>query len=257
VFKEKSALYDEVIENKGMIVVNRDDEFLKKYLKKYKSTLSFGSKKSADIRYITGNLTPEGKQEITLVTKDLKIKAVSSLTGEHNAANIAAAVAVALDLGMKKKEISAGIAKLTPSKHRLNFIKSGEAVIIDDTYNSNPNAVKAALKVLKAVAGEHEKIIALGDMFELGEQSEKAHRELAGAVLKAEPAITLLLGTYMESLYEELNGKLKNVRYFRDRIQYGEYMRSLSGRKMFILLKGSRGMKMEEFISQLTEVKSE
>ena len=255
VFKEKSALFKEVIENKGTLIVNKDDEFLKKYSKKYKRPVSFGSKKSADVNYAAGKVNPDGTQDIVLTTSEFKIKTASPLIGGHNASNIAAATAVAVKLGMKKNEIKAGISKLTPPKHRLNFIRSGNAVIIDDTYNSNPNSVRAALKVLKMVAGDSEKVIALGDMFELGETAEKEHRALAQPVLKSDPAITVLIGSHMEFLYDELNGKIKNLRHFSGREQFAEFIRSLSERNMFILFKGSRGMKMEEFINQLTEVR--
>lgn len=253
VFKEKRALFEEVIRSKGTLIVNRDDKYLRTYLKSYKRTVSFGSKK-ADVSCSMGEINEDGTQKITIRAKNFKLKADSPLIGEHNALNIASAVAVALKLGLKKKHIKESIAKLVPAKHRLNFIKAGEATIIDDTYNSNPNSVTAALKVLKAVAGKKMKVVALGDMFELGDTSESSHRELAGPVMKIKPSMVLLLGKHMKHLYEELKSDYDRVFHFDSREEYGKKIKSLSGKQMFILLKGSRGMKMEEFISQLTEV---
>lgn len=253
VFNEKRALFEETIRVKGTLIVNKDDKYLKSYIKKNNKVISYGQK-NADVTFTAGKLNGDGTQRLKITTKKFNLKIDSPLIGSHNASNIASAAAVAVKLELKKKEIREGIRKLQPAKHRLNFIKSGLATIIDDTYNSNPNSVKAALKVLTKVAGKEEKVVALGDMFELGATSEQAHRKLALPVAETKPSLVLLLGKEMRYLFDELKPDFENVFHFENREEYAARIRKLADKKMYLLVKGSRGMRMEEFISELMKV---
>ena len=133
--------------------------------------LTFGTREEADVRVerrddIPFMITPAGSFEIKL-----------SLPGEHNLANAAAATAAALALDIPLEQIQQGLEKVQPVPGRLNLVRTGAGwTIIDDTYNANPASLYSALQVLANMQGTSW--LVLGDMKELGEDSQKLHAEV-------------------------------------------------------------------------------
>ncbi len=100
------------------------------------------------------------------------------LVGRHQATNAVLAVAVAAELGVTRAEIEAGLAEGRPSQHRLELWRARGLRVLDDAYNANVDSTRAALETLRELPCEGRRIAVLGDMAELGNESEAAHAEV-------------------------------------------------------------------------------
>ncbi|NKI34331.1 UDP-N-acetylmuramoyl-tripeptide--D-alanyl-D-alanine ligase [Wenzhouxiangella sp. XN79A] len=187
----KGELFETVGELRGAaghVIVNRDDPFCAAWIERAGNArvLSFGRDASADIQLIEGDGAP--RLETPAGTIELHL----ALPGAHNRANAAAAAAAALALDVPTATVEAGLAAVHGVPGRLDVRHmTGGWTLIDDTYNANPASLYAALAVLAEQPGE--RWLVLGDMAELGEDSEKLHAEVGSAA--AEFGVTRLYAT--------------------------------------------------------------
>ncbi|MGE5439750.1 MAG: glutamate ligase domain-containing protein, partial [Bacteroidota bacterium] len=167
-----------------------------------------------------------------------------------NASNFLAAAAVALEIGLKPSQIKSGAKKLKAVDKRLNVKTHDGLIIVDDTYNANPLSMKSAFEFLGGFE-DRKKVVVLGDMFELGSTALQAHKDLAKALRKNKIHEVYTIGKLMMNLSGELkNGKIVKE-HFKDRISLGKFLENNDFGRSVILVKGSRGMKMEEFVKIL------
>lgn len=256
VLKEKAALIESCVKNNGTIFINNDDSLLKNVLKKYSDRVTFGETAEADVSIKINTYTEEGKPVIEIKTSKFSLTTEFPLFGELNVKNLCAAVSVAAKLGLTKNQISTGIKKLKPVEKRFNIKRVNNFVVVDDTYNANPESMKYALNMTANIFKNKRKIAVLGDMFELGEEQLKHHLALAKTIKKAGFKIVLLTGKMMKNLADELASvKTIEVKYFDSRAALKKHLSKTDLKETAILVKGSRGMKMEEFVKVLTERK--
>lgn len=251
VLKEKKALFDSTETNEGKIFINAEDLYLSKLISKYGKTILFGTANS-DYSFKYLGTSEDGKSELEFSAKSKIFKAKTNLLGEHNYKNINAAVAVASELGLSAAQIKKGIAKLKSPKQRLNVIHKKYFSLIDDTYNANPESMKSALQALSSFKNK-KRIALLGDMFELGEDWKKYHQELSAEFTKKKIDAAILIGDKMKSLHSALIKKHFPSHHFLERDELKLFLTSLELNNCIILIKGSRGMKMEEFVKILSE----
>lgn len=252
VLKEKKALFDATELNSGKIFINQDDPYLSSLKSHYTNVVTFGASKNTDYSYRFINSANDGKSEIELSLRTKKLAVKSDLLGEHNYKNILSAAAVANELGVSASQMRKGISKLKPPKQRLNLIKKKKYSIIDDTYNANPESMKAALSVLAKFTPK-KKIALLGDMFELGDQWKKHHQGLAKIILESKIDAAILIGSKMKFLHSALLNKHFPSHHFIDREELKMFLLNLNLNDTTILIKGSRGMKMDEFVKVILE----
>ena len=181
---------------------------------------------------------PDGSVEVNL-----------QAPGVHNVYNALAAAAAAAALGIGKETIAAGLAAFQGVKGRLQK-KSGlhHALLIDDTYNANPESVRAALAVLAATPGK--KILVLGDMGELGQSAIDLHRTIGRDARKAGLDRLLTLGELSAYAAEEFG---KGARHFNDIDELLHVTEGLLADDVTLLVKGSRFMHMERVVRQLEQ----
>ncbi len=251
VYKEKSALLKITDALGGIVFINNDDPVLLKNKNKFKNAVTYGFDNSSDVKGTVTDFTKEGKPEINIEGFGKSISVILPLLGSSNAQNYLSAVAIALKLGLKKSEILNGTKKIKPVKGRLNLIQRKGFAVIDDTYNSNPQSVKEALDVLKKMKVYKNRVIILGDMLELGEKSVELHKKLKSQIKNAKPLIVLTLGKYMKYLAEELTNTKINSVHFKTRKSLRKFLEKFDLNNTVILVKGSRGMRMEEFVEQI------
>ena len=179
IMKTKYELIEE-LPSDGVAIFNYDNEHLKKLADKtFKEKLLYGLEdiENLDIYADDIEVSESGSSFTLRDKKGNSVRCTTRLLGKHNIYNILAGVCVALSLGMNFEEISRGISKIEPIRHRLNIIDSGTGVIvIDDAFNSNPIGTKAALEVISQFK-EGRKIIVTPGMVELGAMEESANRE--------------------------------------------------------------------------------
>lgn len=190
VLDTKLELADSVQKRGGKIYLNTDNEYLASRAGNY-DTVSFGANEAAALRY--ENLTyGENGIRMDLVKGDLRFSVHSALLGRHNAANITAAAAVALDLGVTPEEIAYAVSTLKPVEHRLQLRPYlGGSLLIDDAYNANPSGSLAAMEVLSKFEGRR-KIAVTPGLVELGEREYECNKALGKAAAEAADVIVLV-----------------------------------------------------------------
>jgi UDP-N-acetylmuramoyl-tripeptide--D-alanyl-D-alanine ligase len=249
VLKEKSSLLDSTDLNKGVVFINNDDPLLKGITKYYKKTVTYSLKGEADIKGKISGYTPDGKAIVEITFKTKKLKIDLPLYGEQNVMNLIASVAVAFTIGLSREEILNGIKKLKAVEKRLNVRRINNIILIDDTYNANPESMRYAVQLLNKISVYDRKIAILGDMFELGEDAHALHSALATVIVKNKISEVYTTGKLMKNLYTELDGTNTIKKHFPDKNKLAAFINSINLSDSVILVKGSRGMQMEEFVN--------
>ena len=177
------------------------------------------------------------------------------LPGVHNVYNSLFAIYIGKHFGLSKEEIQSGLNHFKPSKMRMDIIHHGGLTIINDAYNANPDSMKAALEVLKN-SGNNRKIAILGDMLEMGEWLKTAHLEIGKYVKQLNIDLLIAIGQaaqyYVEGSIE--HGMEKNqALYVKNNKEAIDLLKSILNKGDIILIKGSRGMKLEDIVSFLQE----
>jgi UDP-N-acetylmuramoyl-tripeptide--D-alanyl-D-alanine ligase len=247
VLKEKKELFEAAIANKGKIFINYDDPLLKGYSKNYDNRITFGFDKRANIYGRVLKYTDEGRPIIEIKSKNKIIKNTLPLHGEQGANNYLAAISVALKMGLTEEQLKLGTQKISVTNNRLNVRHHRNFVLIDDTYNSNPDSAKYAIELVRKIKSYDKKVVILGDMFELGKDRLKLHRSLAPIIKKNRIDEVYSIGSGMKALHNVLKQKNLNTKHFRTRKSLADFIKSYAPQNSVILIKGSRGMRMEEF----------
>ena len=245
---EKIALFTETLNSGGKIFVNTDDKILKQKTKSIKNKITYGFNSSPDIKGRILEFTEDGKPRIEIKYKSKKFVVEIALPGLSNAKNFLAASAVALANGISVKNIRKAAKNLSGVDKRMNIINKENFVLINDTYNANPESMKAAFEFIKTFPSSKKRITILGDMFELGDKSVEAHRSLGINLKKNRIDEVYTVGKYMKYLKEGLNGFNITSRHFNNRNSLHHFLLKKNFDNSVVLIKGSRGMKMEEFL---------
>ncbi len=172
----------------------------------------------------------------------------AQLTGDYNFPNLAAAAAVGLHFGLTAEKVAAALAGYNPQNNRSQLLRTAHNDLLLDAYNANPSSMAAALRSFAArpVAAGQTKLVVLGDMFELGDESAAEHRAL-GQLLAELNLPAVLIGPEM-GLAATASGP---SRYFRSKAEAAEWLRQHPVRGQQVLVKGSRGMALETLVELL------
>lgn len=248
VLKEKVELLNSATAKKGTVFINNDDPLIKPVGKKYKNKITFGFNPGSDVKGKLRGYSEDGKPIIEIKYKKKKFRATLPFYGEQGAKNFLAASAVGFRLGLSGKQISEGMQKIAAIEKRLNVKNFSGFLLIDDTYNANPDSMKNAIELLSRIKTFKRKIAVLGDMFELGDQGPAEHKKLAKLIIKNKISAVYATGALMKNLYEELLNTGNEPKYFESREMLSEFLKIIEYKDSVVLVKGSRGMKMEEFV---------
>lgn len=253
VWKEKSSLFDETIKNNGKLFINYDDPLIRNYKVKKDSAVKYSIKSQTNVYGKIKKYTDDGRPVIELIRNGKKILTELPLYGEQSAKSFVAAAAVALELGISKSNLLNGLKKLTMPAGRMNVIKLKNSVLIDDTYNANPESTKVAIELLGRIKTHKRKILFLGDMLELGKPEIILHEKLAGTINKVRIDEVYTIGTRMKRLSKRLNRKDIIVKHFNNRKSLIIEIRNMNLQQSVIMVKGSRRMHMEDFLKEIKQ----
>jgi UDP-N-acetylmuramoyl-tripeptide--D-alanyl-D-alanine ligase len=235
----------------GVAVINADDPFASEWRHTAAShqQLSFGMLEAADISGEIIDSTPEGCAKVLIQDTSGEIQVQLPLPGDHNAMNALAAAACARALDISLQEIKAGLSHVKGVAGRMQTVKheSGSR-IIDDTYNANPGSVKAAIKYLANLNGI--RILALGDMGELGEEASFYHRQI-GVDAKRMGIDKLYTCGVLSAVTSEAFGD--GATHFTEISDLIAALTPQLQKESTILVKGSRSARMERVVKALTE----
>ena len=238
VFKAKTELLEFV--NKENTFVCGDDEYLGKL-----DVNKIGFNENNTYKIESYEFSNKGSKFI-LDGKEYEM----SLLGKHNISNTAIAIELAKKIGLTDEEIENGLKEIKISNMRFQEIKIGEDIYINDAYNASPTSMKAAIDTLNEIYNDKYKIAILGDMLELGENELDYHIDVLNYLLDKKIKLIYLYGERMKKAYDIfMKSKSEEYRFWYYPTKEG-IVESLKNIKMdkVILLKASRGIKLEEII---------
>ncbi|NME82036.1 UDP-N-acetylmuramoyl-tripeptide--D-alanyl-D-alanine ligase [Clostridium sp. SM-530-WT-3G] len=246
ILKEKMSISD-FFENKNDLVINCENDMLKTVKESEKYNLQkTGYDESYDLYARNVKLTCD-TTSFEVVTKSKKTHEFTlNMVGEHNVLNALLGIQIGLDLGLTFEEMEKGLENFKATSMRLEFIKKDNFTIINDSYNANPDSMKAALNVLKNYSGKR-KIAILGTMGELGSHAKEAHKEV-GSFAKDRADILLTTGDFKEQ-YKEGFGDKTFVYDTKEDLIAG--LKTMIKDDDTLLVKASRSAKFEEIIKEL------
>ena len=249
VFKVKSELIRNIKKNGCLVIPNENKSHLKlwKNIRNDIDFLTFGLKASADF-YPSDIKYSLNQTQFCICSKKykVKLKVTTKLAGEHNVKNILASFAVSFFLKKPSQQFADSLNKkldlITTRQKQFKWLRG--SLLIDDTYNANPDSVKKSIDLLTST--NKRKVLVLGDMLELGRFRKKLHKDIGKyAALKK---IDIFLGFGDLTKYS-VNSFGKKGLFFKSENDLRKYLSENINSKDVVLLKGSRGMKMERFIN--------
>jgi UDP-N-acetylmuramoyl-tripeptide--D-alanyl-D-alanine ligase len=241
VIKAKSELYHHIKAKGGKLFVNADDELLMK-LSHGIQRVTYGTKKGANCEGIYDKESFLAKG--IFIDDGIEVEIQSQLAGRYNFYNILAAACVGFYFGLKLSEIKSAIEGYVPSNNRSQIVKKESNTIWVDAYNANPSSMKTAIENF-AELPEKNKVLILGDMFELGADSAKEHQALADMI----ESKNTWDGVYLVGT--EFAKTTSSAKRFKSMDEFIEWVHNNPLKIKIILLKGSRGMAMERVLEKL------
>lgn len=179
------------------------------------------------------------------------------LLGRHNAVNALAAIAVGRHFGLSDAEIASGLAAAQPTGMRIEKLQGASGLtVLNDAYNASPTSTRASLALLRELSGYDRKIVVLGDMLELGDREEQFHREI-GSLLSADRFdYVFTFGRLSRHTAEAAKPSFAQgrVRSFDDKEELVREIAAVAAPDDIVLVKGSRGMRLEEAVRRLVEL---
>lgn len=194
-----------------------------------------------ELSAIRFNMTVEGKEF------PVRIRGI----GFHNVMNALCAGGIALSLGCGPDEIQAGLERFVPAYMRLEVMKTPSGIrIINDAYNANPDSMRKGIEELVRLKGRGRAIAALGDMLELGEASESEHKSLGDFLYESGVDFVITYGNYGKHILDGTQGKIRAA-YAETHDEVAGILTEIAGPEDLVLIKGSRGTRMENVIQRL------
>jgi len=248
VAREKGAIYDGLASD-GVAVINADDAFAGywKALNAGRRVLTFGLSAGADV---TAKCVSHGfASDVMLTSPQGETQFRLQVPGQHNVRNALAAAAACLAAGATLAAVAAGLGSYTGTAGRLHLCRgSGGAVVIDDSYNANPDSMRAGIAVLAATPGR--KILVIGDMGEIGEQSFQYHDEIGGYAKSEGVDFLFGLGEMSEVAARNFGEGGFHFTRLDDLVAA---VKAEMNKDTVVLVKGSRFMKMERVVAAIAE----
>lgn len=232
VIKGKSELYNYLTDNKQTILVNEDDPIQVEKTIGYEPKISFGAETSdyQFFEFSENNL-------VGLVYQENQV--LSKLTGNYNYTNLCAAASLGLHFDLNFEQIKVAIENYLPTNMRSQVLEKNGKTFVLDTYNANPSSMAESLKNFNNFNGT--KTIIIGDMLELGDESEKEHQSILDLAnsLNFDEIITV------GNEFKKINATSKSYLNSKELL---EYLKSNKIESKNILLKGSRGIALEHIL---------
>lgn len=229
IIKGKSELYNFLRNTNGIAFINSNDEI---QVKQSTGINSITFNKNS-IQFIEANPFVKVQYKKTVIE--------SKLIGKYNYNNIAAAIAIGNYFKVSVEDIKSAIESYIPTNNRSQIIEKGTSKIILDAYNANPSSMQAALENFNQLKAKN-KIVFLGDMFELGEDSEIEHQKIAEIVTSYNFQKVYLIGKAFSTT------SVKNAFVYDSFDNFKNSNKYIKINNSIILIKGSRGMALERVL---------
>ena len=234
VIKAKTELYNWLIKNNKTLLINHDDIEQKKFLNN--NTISFGNNDNSNYHFV--NIS---KNYVSVKSNGITVN--TNLYGDYNFSNLCAAISIGLYFKIDINDISKKLKNFNLSINRSEFIEKNNKKIILDAYNANPTSMKSAIESFEKIDGN--KMVILGDMYELGKHEEKEHEKVIKLCNSKKIDKCIFIG---QIFYRLKNNNSSNY-FYKNKGDFFENNNQIN--ETNILIKGSRGMKMEEIFNRI------
>lgn len=240
----KSELYRWLGKSGGTAIYNDHNPVLSDLVALAGRSVPYSSLSGRNLR-----VDPAGGEGLTLrvraATDESSYEFDTGLFGSYNIDNVRAAMATGLLFEVPEREIVDAIASYRPANNRSQIVDTGRNIIICDAYNANPSSMEKAIASFAALQSE-KKMVILGDMLELGSESEAGHASVVRQLNSLSSTVILLAGPLFRQAAAGTRAEL-----FGSSEEVGEWLRMKRPRGFTVLVKGSRGMMMEKVYSLL------
>ncbi len=252
VFAEKSKLI-KAVPQKGTVFLNSQDKYLKKIGKELKTNVVwFGPNVKGQVKISHFSQSPKGSS-FRLHYKSQKATVHTKIIGRHQLVSAYIAAAMGLFYGLTLKQIAKGLSQTSVPLHRLNTLNKGKLTIIDDSYNSSPQAVLESLKTLIEIGKGIQKTAVLGEMKDLGDYAKEAHQNIGRKFVKTSINSLITVGLQAQEIANSARKagfkgqiiKAKNTKEATFAI-----IKKYPKRKI-VLIKGSRHAHLERIVNGL------
>jgi UDP-N-acetylmuramoyl-tripeptide--D-alanyl-D-alanine ligase len=240
VIKAKGEMYDYIQMKGGSLFVNADDDLLMK-LSEGINKITYGVSNSSVVRGIIDKESFLAKGKVIIEGKEVGVG--SNLAGSYNFYNILAAACIGSNFGVSPEQIKSAIEEYIPSNNRSQIEKRGSNTIWVDAYNANPSSMKIAIENFAAL-NNPGKILILGDMYELGNDSHKEHQAIADLIERKQWGKVFLIG-------KDFSSTKSSAQLFASVEEFIKWLSENPFKDATILLKGSRGMQMERILDKI------
>ena len=244
----------EALPAQGVAFLNCDDAYVSQFGRDFRGkAIYFGRGPCADPK--VESIEPLGAEGLRIAIRAGESRATLHLhlLGEHNVSNALAAIAVGLEAGIPLGTCCDALEELRPEDKRGQILTVRGATIINDSYNSNPEALKAMIHTLASmpVSDHGRRILIAGEMLELGPESAALHAACGKAA--ADSGIDIVVGVrgQAEQIVEAARPASPQALYFETPLQAGEWLRENLRSGDVVLLKASRGVKLERVVDSL------
>lgn len=250
----KSEIYAH-IKNKGTAIIPAQDDYATQIQHTVNQTeglaqIAFGQ--GGDV-YATEIEILAKSSRFTLNTPKGSVQIDLPFAGAHNVHNAEAATSFALAMGVSLDDIALGLQQATGAKGRLNFIEKNQFLLIDDTYNANPNSMRAAAQVLLQQKGV--KVMVMGDIGELGDDAEMEHQKLGQDLAQLQLDYLIAVGEYAPAFAKGANVSHCDAFATQDeaQVRLEQIIQQHQPQPVSLLFKGSRYTHMEHLLGALVE----
>lgn len=248
VIKAKSELYQFIQQKAGKLFVNADNKLLQQ-LSAGIDKITFGTLESVDFegQFVESNpfvkLKCKAKNDIQPIEEKPVI--TTQLIGNYNFENILAAACIGHYFNVSEEQIKTGLENYVPSNNRSQVMQTKSNLLLLDAYNANPSSMNAAIENF-AQMDQPNKMAILGDMLELGEDSAKEHDSIVNLLKNKNITNLILVGPFFKEAGESINAKT-----FSNSDEVVDYLKQHPVNDSTILIKGSRGIKLEKVVELL------
>ncbi|MBP7173943.1 MAG: UDP-N-acetylmuramoyl-tripeptide--D-alanyl-D-alanine ligase [Cloacibacterium sp.] len=232
VIKGKSELYHYLKSHKQTILINENDEIQVEKTTEYSPIVTFGT---AHSQYSFDKVTENNF--VGLVYQNQK--ALSKLTGEYNYNNLCAAASLGFHFGLNFEQIKEAVENYTPTNMRSQIVQKGNKTLVLDTYNANPSSMAVSLQNFNQFQGS--KTIIIGDMLELGSESQKEHQHILDWAKSFDFNEIITVGAHFKNVHH-------SDKAFNNSTELIDYLQKNKIQSNNILLKGSRGIALEKVL---------
>lgn len=242
----KAELLEDIPE-RGLTILNADDQYVQAMAKQVASRVTLFGLEQGNLRAENIQTDVQGMNFQCCVNQERILLSIPTV-GKHNVYNALAAIAVGLEMGLNFDEIRFGLSQFNASPMRLHIQQMGDYVVINDAYNASPMSMLAAIDTLVQVATKR-RVVVLGDMLELGDIGVEAHRQIGEKLTKCNVEVVVTVGELARHIAKEASeGGIKQVISCTNHEEAEQALQDMLTPGDTILIKGSRGMKMENMV---------